>query len=196
VIEECEKDKKGKIRWLCQCDCGNKTVVSATLLIREKTRSCGCLTIEAVIKRNTTHGLRYSKIHSVWNDIKNRCNNKKGKDYMCYGGRGIRVCNEWNNNFKAFYDWAYESGYKEGLTIDRINTDGNYSPDNCRWATMKEQSNNRRNNIFVSINGVKVSFVELLNAFGVPRSSGYYRYYNGLFPIPSNKLNNAHMREE
>lgn len=106
------------------------------------------------------HGLRKTKLYTVWSHMKDRCNNPRKDTYPYYGGRGIKVCAEWINNFKAFYDWSMANGYKEGLTLDRINTDGDYEPNNCRWITTKEQANNRRSNRYITFNGESHTLAE------------------------------------
>lgn len=137
VIEECRERAKGNhILYRCLCECGNYCNVRGYDLRHEKTRSCGCL-----IK---THGKSHSKLYDKFISMKRRCYDAKRKDYQYYGARGIQVCDEWLNDFQAFYDWAINNGYRDGLTIDRINNDGNYEPSNCRWATMEQQNNNTR----------------------------------------------------
>lgn len=147
VVEEAEPiySKTGKMirRWKCKCDCGNITIVRHGDLRNGSTVSCGCYNYEkeSAVK---THGYSRTKLGNVFEGMKQRCNNPKNKNYEKYGGRGIKICTEWLNDPKKFFDWAIKNGYKEGLSIDRIDVNGNYEPDNCRWADNETQCLNQR----------------------------------------------------
>lgn len=130
--------EKGRIKWECRCDCGNITYPVTSKLTTGKTVSCGCLGLENATKAKITHGQTHSKLYDVWAAMRNRCYREKGSHWKYYGGKGIAVCEEWKSSFENFYSWALENGYKEGLTIDRIDPDKNYCPENCRWITLAE----------------------------------------------------------
>ena len=131
-----------RITWLCSCDCGNECVVSGDSLKSGRSRSCGCIRKEG---NQTTHGMSYTKLYNSYRAMKERCYLTSHIAYKNYGGRGITICEEWKNSFEAFADWSMANGYKNGLTIDRIDTNGNYEPANCRWITIQEQQQNKRN---------------------------------------------------
>jgi hypothetical protein len=168
-------DKWNSTRWLCKCDCGNKKVITRNSLIRG-TKSCGCLRLEKI----TTHGKKETRLYKIWEGIKSRCNNPNDTGYKYYGGRGIKVCKEWQNDFESFYKWAIENGYQDNLTLDRINNDGDYEPSNCRWVNMKTQQRNRRDAVYVTINGVTKHLLEWAEIVGIKKQTIVTRYYKGV----------------
>ncbi len=143
VIAEAEKGKNRKRRWLCACDCGGTTTTSTTNLTRNGTKSCGCLRRESARNRHLAHGGKGTRLYNIWKNVRQRCRNPKATDFKLYGGRGIKVCTEWDD-FTVFRDWAMANGYHEDLTLDRIDPNRDYCPENCRWATWKEQRRNQR----------------------------------------------------
>ena len=154
VLKRTGTDKRRNAIWLCQCDCGNLKEISSPILKSKTTISCGCLRKENAHKLGkskysdrTKHGKRYTRLYSIWCGMKQRCYYKKSENYKNYGGRNIKVCNEWKTNFEIFYNWAINNGYEENLTLDRIDVNGNYEPFNCRWVTWKVQANNKRQNV-------------------------------------------------
>lgn len=147
-----------QVRWNCLCDCGKRVVVNRGSLLSGRTVSCGCYAKEVAantlrslekagrLTHNATHRESHSRLYSIWSGMKCRCYCKSVPEYRRYGQRGIRVCEEWKKDFVAFRTWAESSGYQDKLTIDRIDNDGDYCPENCRWVTMKTQSRNRSSN--------------------------------------------------
>ena len=154
ALESYKSDKNNRWHWKCLCDCGNTTIVSGTNLRTGVTKSCGCIVKERMKKLNLTHNLSASRIYHIHRGILARCNNPNEPSYKDYGGRGITVYDEWLT-FAGFYEWATFSGYDEEkkLSLDRIDNDGNYCPENCRWATPKEQCNNKRTNRLITFKG-------------------------------------------
>lgn len=141
---------KRHVRWLCKCDCGNECVVDVCCLVQGKVKSCGCLHEELLRMGNITHGGRHDRLYKVYTNMKNRCYNANSDDFKYYGGRGIRICEEWLHDYSVFRAWALENGYDKNAprgecTIDRIDVNGDYAPANCRWVSMSVQTKNRRN---------------------------------------------------
>lgn len=147
------KNNKRERIWTCKCDCGNISFVTTNHLTSGHTKSCGCYNRELIGNLNKKIGMTKTKIYYVYRNMLNRCYYEKAEEYKNYGGRGIIVCEEWKNSFENFYEWVKISNYQEGLTIDRIDVNGNYEPSNCRWATPMQQSNNKRNTRRIMING-------------------------------------------
>ena len=165
VIEKTEQRQGGEILWRCVCDCGTTKLVRGSHLRNGKTMSCSCLIYEK--GRNQTHGLRRTRLYDIWSNLKGRCDNPKNKCYHNYGGRGITYCKEWEH-FEPFWEWAMANGYRSGLTIDRIDNSKGYCPENCRWATIKEQARNRRTNHLLTYKGETKTITEWAEQYNIP----------------------------
>lgn len=163
--------RHGHAMWECECDCGTKTVVQSSDLRSGRTKSCGCNRI--------VHGGHGSRLYRIWTGMKTRCFNEADHTYAQYGGRGITVCDEWRDSFEAFRDWALANGYQDDLTIDRTDVNGPYSPDNCRWATTKDQENNRRNNRLITHNGKTQTLSQWAEETGIHRGTIQWRLNHG-----------------
>ena len=146
----CEKQKK--MAWRCECECGGEIIVTYNQLNRGNTKSCGCLNKENILARNTVHNESKTRLYKIWVGMRQRCNNPNKKSYNDYGGRGIRVCGEWDT-FETFKEWAISNGYNDTMTIERVDPNGNYEPINCTWIPKSEQAKNRTNCNFLTFNG-------------------------------------------
>ena len=161
---------------VCICDCGKKTDVLSFSLKSGHTSSCGCKLEEF---RNKNKRVYKNPIYIIYKAMMRRCYNFKDKRYKNYGGRGICVCDEWKEDYTKFMDWAVKNGYKQGLSIDRINVNGNYEPSNCRWITLKEQSRNKTNNKMIEYNNEVKSLVEWCELFDLSYNAVHYRINKG-----------------
>ena len=179
VIERAE-NKGSQTYWKCKCDCGKETIVNAYSLKSGHSKSCGCLRDEKTSKCFASHGLCRTKIYASWNMMKQRCLNPNSEQYPNYGGRGIKVCDEWLD-FKTFYDYVSNLPHfgENGYTLDRIDVNGNYEPSNVRWADKKEQGRNKRNNIIVEYEGREMVLKDAAELSGLDYKLLHYRYQRG-----------------
>lgn len=161
--------------YLCKCECGNMIITSKDHLKRGRTRSCGCLFSET----HTKHNIRHTRIYRIWCLMKSRCYSKNSNSYYNYGARGIRICKEWKENPMAFYDWAVANGYKDNLSIDRIDNNGNYEPSNCKWSTKQEQNKNQRRTRLITYKGQKKCLADWEKELGFTKGKLGYRIRNG-----------------
>lgn len=186
VLECCGRSKDGQKVYLCRCDCGNEKEIKSGNLKSKNTQSCGCLAAEKNIERSrkrlTIHGGCGTRLYRIWFDMRQRCSSDKSINWHLYGGRGIKVCDEWENNFVAFRDWALANGYDDSLQLDRIDNDGNYEPNNCKWSTRSEQGNNRRTCVYVTIDGETKTVVEWCRIYGVRPGTAFSRIERGWNP--------------
>lgn len=169
TILSIEKNKKKNDNHLMargRCDCGNETYQRLTLLINNKVKSCGCLSKEKTKKRNTVHGYYGTRLYNIWNGMLTRTKYKGKKEKKRYWGRGIKVCKDWES-FKNFKKWSLNNGYSDKLTIDRIDNDGNYEPNNCRWTSNEVQSYNKSNTKYFLYKDKKVTFGFLHKLSGI-----------------------------
>lgn len=183
VLEETDMRKGRQVVWRCRCKCGKETLVAGSHLTSGHTRSCGCYASEQHAKRgkllvengvlsHTTHGGTHERLYTIWSGMNDRCNNSGAYAYRFYGGRGIKICDEWKC-YENFRNWAIQNGYDEKAqkgkcTIDRIDSDGDYCPENCRWADIKTQCNNRRSNLVFEYNGQKKNVMQWSEEYNLP----------------------------
>lgn len=163
--------------WECRCDCGNIKIARIDCLKTGTVRSCGCLVIDNHVKK---HGFARSRLYRIYHAMKQRCYNPKSTAYQRYGGRGIRICEEWLNDFEVFAKWALNNGYKDNLTIDRKDFNKDYTPNNCRWITQKEQTRNTSRNTWITINGKTKILKDWCNIYGINVATACNRLKRGL----------------
>ena len=168
-------DNKGREYYACECECGNTCIAQLTHLTTGNTKSCGCYRKQVAKSRFTTHGCSSHSLHGIWNMMKQRCYNKNNCSYPNYGGKGIRVCDNWFYDFNNFFTWAINNGYKQGLTLDRKRVGGDYEPSNCRWVGQTEQQNNRSNNIHITYRGVTLGLAQWADKLGIKYATLYKR---------------------
>lgn len=181
VMERMPNNAKHQAVWRCRCDCGNEVVVASGHLRSGHTQSCGCLCREKAAEYQYRHGMKGTKLFSVFHTMKDRCYNPNSKKYKDYGARGIRICDEWLNSSALFFEWAKENGYQEGLSIDRIDVNGNYEPSNCRWVDAKFQANNKRYNHLYEYNGKIQTISQWADELGLPYATIKCRIKRGSF---------------
>ena len=168
-------------KWLCRCDCGVEKYVSIRKLRNGHTISCGCFNKEKALELNYIHGDSRTgeRLYSIWRNMKARCRAQSGYNYNTYGARGIKVCSEWENSYTSFKNWALANGYSDELTLDRIDGNKGYFPENCRWATTKEQSLNRRTTKLLTFNGKTQYISEWAEDLGISPNLIYTRLSRG-----------------
>lgn len=166
-------DKNRHSMWNCKCDCGVTKIVRTNELKEGKTKSCGCLYEEVNVK----HRKRETRIYRIWRGMVTRTENERNLRFCDYGGRGIQICDEWRKDFQKFYDWAMSNGYKENLTIDRVDNDKGYCPNNCRWVDRKTQSNNRRYNVRIKHREEEHTLSKWSEKLGIAEGTLWNRIY-------------------
>lgn len=157
--------------YLCRCTCGNRIIAKATLLKSGRTQSCGCLTSEKIRASKTKHGCskKKNRLYEIWRGMKARCTNPNHVSYKSYGGREIQVCEEWSIDFRSFQQWALKHGYNDSKSIDRIDVNQGYCPENCRWSDDIEQANNKRNSRIIACHGKSQTLNQWAVEMGVRR---------------------------
>ena len=181
IIEEIAPkiiSNKPRRMFRCKCECGNIGEVQLVCLRNGHSTSCGCEQKKKASAANTKHRLEKHPLYSTWKNMKKRCNNPNASEYENYGGKGICVCEDWSNNFQSFYDWSIDNGWSKELTIDRIDTNDNYCPENCRWATIEIQMNNTTKNHYIEYSGDTYTLSTLAKHLNIPYNIVRYRLSN------------------
>lgn len=179
AFENTKRGKTGCWNWIVRCDCGTLKSVNPYRVLNGNTKSCGCYKAEQTVEYNkkekVKHKGRRTRLYTIWHGMKQRCHCETSHDYKNYGARGIIVCDEWRNDFSAFRDWALDNGYTDKLSIDRIDVNGSYCPENCRWTDCKTQNRNRTTNVIVSYRGKEYNYAELAEIAGISYGALYAR---------------------
>lgn len=181
VISRGEDFQNKEPRWVCLCACGEECLVRGSKLRANRTKSCGCHRGAAIAETHRTHGQSRTRLYRAWNSMRQRCDPNRAAEFPRYSGSGIRVCREWER-FEPFYEWATANGYRADLSIDRIDGCGNYTPDNCRWATPLEQSQNLKTNVLLTHNGETLCIEEWARRSTLT-SGGFRRRLESGWPI-------------
>lgn len=179
------KPSGSRTRWLCKCECGNEIYIDQDHLVGEKTQSCGCYRKEVTSKEHAKHHKTDTRLYNVWCSMKARCYCKTNRCYSLYGGRGIKICDEWLHDFDAFYNWSIKNGYDENairgrFTIERIDVNKGYCPENCTWISQSLQAKNRRNTIMIEYNNEVRPLSAWCEIFNTPYTTAYHRYKRGV----------------
>ena len=177
VVKRLRNDKYGNAMWDCVCDCGNSYTAKGQSLRNGHVKSCGCLQRKTAQKLSYIHGESRTILYKRWHAMKQRCENKNSSSYKDYGGRGIKICDEWKD-FMVFKEWAINNGYKKELTIERVDVNGDYSPKNCVFATRAEQNRNTRRNIRILVNGKIKTISEIARDLDIPKWVLLTEYHN------------------
>lgn len=179
VEKELPPNRHKEVVWLCRCDCGDTHIATSYNLMRGRTTTCRSCMFARIAKSQTKHRCEPKRLHEIYTNMKTRCHNPNYVLWHRYGGRGISICKEWEESFTAFREWALNSGYSENLTLDRIDNDGDYCPQNCKWSTITEQSNNRRNNRYITSSGKTDTMANWARKTGIPYYVLQKRLYDG-----------------
>ena len=171
VVRYAGTTKNGQAKWMCECKCGTKRAVIGSNLRNRSSRNCGCIRAEKLKNKEETHKMSKSRLYNIWKEILQRTTNEKNKNYRYYGGRGIGICNEWRENFETFAKWSNENGYSPNMTIERRDNSKGYQPDNCYWATMKEQSRNKRSNHWLTYRGKTKTITDWAEDIGMKKTT-------------------------
>lgn len=166
VVGDSGESRRGEVLWLCRCDCGNVVTLRGSSLRSGNNRSCGCFRRESEKTRCITHGGTNTRLYHIWVNMIQRCSNANRPDFLRYGGGGVQVCEDWKN-FESFQEWSLANGYQEWLTIDRKDNNKGYSPENCRWADVITQANNKRTNHYLEYNGKRLTIAQWASTLGV-----------------------------